>query len=265
MDLKLKGKLAIVTGATSGIGKAAAAELLKEGARVVITGQRAQKLVDEVTAELSVLGEVHGISADISKPEGTGAIIKFTDKLGEADILVNNAGLIYHNLNFEDITEREWSDMLNTNIMGAVRLCQHYLPRMLKRNYGRIIVVSSEVGLKPVGDRVHYSVSKTALIGLARAMAELTKGTKVTVNSILPGPTLTEGAIEAHKVRGGLLGISWEESIATTFDEDEPTSLVRRFTDPGEIATTIAYYCSELSAATNGAKILCEGGIVRHI
>jgi NAD(P)-dependent dehydrogenase (short-subunit alcohol dehydrogenase family) len=119
--------------------------------------------------------------------------------------------------------------------------------------------------LKPVGDRVHYSVSKTAAIGLARAMAELTRGTRVTVNSVLPGPTLTDGAIEAHKVRGGLLGISWEESIATTFDEDEPTSLVRRFTDPKEIATTIVYYCSELSAATNGAKILCEGGIVRHI
>ena len=265
MDLKLKDKLAIVTGATTGIGKVAAAELLKEGARVVITGARAQNLVDAVTDELAKFGKVYGVSGDISKPAGTQAIIEFADKLGDVDILVNNAGLIYHNLKFEDITEQEWSDMLNTNIMGAVRLSQHYLPKMLARNYGRILVVSSEVGLKPVGDRVHYSVSKTALIGLARAMAELTKGSRVTVNSILPGPTLTDGAIEAHKVRGAMLNMSWEESIATTFDTDEPTSLIRKFSGPEEIAATIAYYCSELSSATNGARIMCEGGIVRHI
>lgn len=263
MDLKLKGKLALVTGSSAGIGKGVAKALLQEGTRVIING-RSEANLNACAKELSAYGEVFTALGDIGTKEGAEAVINTVDSIGELDILIGNMGA-YQGTAFENISDEEWHHMMNMNLYTQVRMCRHFLPKMLERNAGRIILVSSECGVKPLTDMVHYSVAKTAVIGLARALAEMTKGTKVAVNSILPGLTWTENTAKYQTDRAKREGKTLEEAIKEYFVTYEPTQLLQRITTVEEIAATITYYSSEVSAATNGATIRVEGGVIRSI
>lgn len=263
MDLKLKGKLALVTGSGAGIGKATAKMLLCEGSRVILHGRSKDK-IEPVAKELASYGETYTVWGDLGCAEETQNIISEVEKIGDLDILVNNCGF-YEAVAFDEITDDQWQRMMDVNLMSMVRLCRHYLPKMLKRNAGKILCVSSEVAYKPLPTFLHYCVSKTAVLGLARGLAELTKGTNVTVNTILPGPTWTEGTAVYQQGVADSKGMTIEQHIEEYFNLFDPTSLTRRFVDVTEIASTIVYYCSELSNATNGAPIRAEGGLIRSI
>lgn len=263
MDLKLKDKIALVTGSSAGIGKGIAKSLLQEGARVVING-RTEDSLNQTLAELSAFGECHAALGDIGTAAGAQAVIEKVDSLGELDVLVNNMGT-YKGTLFPDISDEEWQWMLNVNLLSAVRMSRHYLPKMLSRNSGRIVMIASECGIKPLTDMIHYSVSKTAMIGLGRSLAELTKGTKVGVNTILPGLTWTENTAKYQTDRAKREGKELDQAIKEYFVTYEPTSLLQRITTVEEISSTVTYYCSEVSAATNGATIRAEGGLIRSI
>lgn len=263
MDLKLTGKLALVTGSTAGIGKGIAKALLSEGATVVING-RSEESVRKVIEELSPIGPCFAAAGDISTEEGADRVIRCVNEIGELEVLVNCMGT-YKGTPFAEITDEEWQWMMNMNLMSAVRISRHFVPKMLKRNKGRVVMVASECGVKPLVDMVHYSVSKTAMIGLGRSLAELTKGTKVAVNTVLPGLTWTENTAAYQTDRAQKEGKTLEQAIKDYFVTYEPTSLLQRITTVEEIASTVTYLCSEISAATNGAAIRAEGGLIRSI
>lgn len=239
MDLGLARKSVLVTGSTAGIGKETARAFLREGAKVFINGRSLER-VKATEKELSPLGEVVGIVADVGTAAGTDKIYGEIVKQGELDVLINNVG-IFAAKEFAQITDEEWLHYVNVNVMSAVRLSRSFLPRMLERNSGRIMLIASETGVKPYSDMIHYSMTKTALIGLARGMAELTKGTNVTVNSILPCPTWTEGA---ENYLGGIsksTGKSISELTESLFKKDQPSSLIQRFSRVEEVADTIVF------------------------
>ena len=263
MDLKIQGKLALVTGSSAGIGKGIARMLLQEGAVGIINGRNEESL-KAVQEELGRFGTCHIAAGDLAAQEGADGVIEKVGTLGDLDIIVNNMGT-YKGTPFAEISDEEWMWMLNTNLLSAVRICRHFLPNMLKRNQGRIVMVASECGIKPLIDMVHYSVSKTALIGLGRSLAEMTKGTRVAVNTVLPGLTWTEATAEYQTDRARREGKTLDQAIKEYFVTYEPTSLLQRITTVEEIASTVAYLCSELSAATNGAAIRAEGGLIRSI
>ncbi|WP_122789205.1 SDR family NAD(P)-dependent oxidoreductase [Intestinibacillus sp. Marseille-P6563] len=263
MDLKLNGKLALVTGSSAGIGKGIAKCLLQEGATVFINGRNADALA-KTAEELSAFGPCHMAVGDLGTAEGAQAVIDAVDQFGELDILVGNMGT-YKGTPFAEISDEEWEWMMNINLLSQVRMCRHFLPKMLERNRGRIVLIASECGIKPLTDMVHYSVSKTAVIGLARALAETTKGTKVAVNSLLPGLTWTENTAAYQTDRARREGKDLDQAIKEYFVTYEPTQLLQRITTVEEIASTVVYYCSEVSAATNGATIRAEGGLIRSI
>lgn len=258
MELDLKGKRVLVTGSASGIGRATAACFLAEGAEVIVNGLTDQ----EVASALQLLapqGRVSGLAADLGTAEGAEALLAFA---GSVDVLVNNVG-IFSVKPFAETTDADWLHFLNINLMSAVRMTRAILPRMLARGTGAVVNLASEAGVKPLPQMIHYSVTKTAMIGLTRGLAELTKGTRVTVNAVLPGPTWTEG-VEAYF--GGLArekGRPVEGIIDSYFREDEPTSLIQRFVNPNEVARMIAFVAS--SSASNGAAYRIEGGIIRSI
>lgn len=259
MDLQLKGKTALVTGSTLGIGFAIAAALAQEGAKVIVNG-RSRERVDAALARLP--GEGHsGVVADLGTAEGNAAVI---ERHPSVDILVNNVG-IFAPRPFAEISDGEWQEMIEVNLMSGVRLSRHYLPQMLARNWGRIVFISSESGVQIPAEMVHYGVTKTAQIGLARGLAELTAGTNVTVNSVLPGPTWSEGVAvfvgEVGKSRGLDAAAMEKEFFATM----RPSSLLKRFAKPEETAAVVAFVCSPLASAINGAAVRSEGGVVRAI
>lgn len=261
MDLGLKDKLVLVTGSGSGIGKATAKVYLQEGARLIVHG-----LTDaEVTAcvdDLSPLGDVKGFAADLTKAADATALADFARAQGEVDILVNNVG-IFSVKPFEDLTDEDWMHYFNINVLSAVRMSRIFLPAMLKRGEGSIINMASEAAVKPLPQMVHYSVTKTAMLGLTRGMAELTKGTKVRVNSILPGPTWTEGVEAYFDGLADQKGAPLDSIVDNYFKSDEPTSLIQRFVQPDEVARMIVTISA--STASNGAAHRIEGGIVRNI
>ncbi len=261
MDLGLKDKLVLVTGSGSGIGRETARVYLEEGARVVVHSL-AEDEVSACIQDLALLGEVTGIAGDLTVGDDADALCAYVRNHGDLDILVNNVG-IFAAKQFEDISDGEWMRYFDINVMSAVRMSRVFLPAMLKRGTGSIINLASEAGVKPLPQMVHYSVTKTAMLGLTRGMAELTKGTGVRVNSILPGPTWTEG-VEAYF---GGLAAQKDESIDTVvegyFTEDEPTSLIQRFVQPDEVARMIVTISA--NSASNGAAHRVEGGIVRSI
>lgn len=263
MDLKIKGKLALVTGSSAGIGKGIAKCLLQEGATVVINGRNEASL-KKTTEELSKYGVCHMAVGELGTAAGAQRVLDTVDALGELDILVGNMGT-YKGTPFAEITDEEWDWMMNVNLYSQIRMCRHFLPKMLARNSGRIVLIASECGVKPLTDMVHYSVSKTAVIGLARALAEMTKGTKVAVNSLLPGLTWTENTAIYQTDRAKREGKDLDQAIREYFVNYEPTQLLQRITTVEEVASTVVYYCSEISAATNGATIRAEGGIIRSI
>jgi NAD(P)-dependent dehydrogenase (short-subunit alcohol dehydrogenase family) len=263
MDLQLGGKSALVTGSTAGIGFAIARTLAREGATVIVNG-RTQPRVDDTLARLRKEipdARLRGVAADLSTAEGvarTAAIVP------DVDILVNNVGA-FEAKAFFDIPDEEWQHMWELNVMSGVRLSRQYMRGMLTRNWGRVIFISSESGLNLPAEMLHYGMTKTAELGLSRGLAEMTAGTKVTVNAVLPGPTLTEGMEEWVKGLAKQKGQSVEEVERDFFERTRPSSLIRRFAAPSEVASLVAYVASPLSAATNGAALRVEGGLVRSI
>ncbi|RZO41135.1 MAG: SDR family oxidoreductase [Rhodobacteraceae bacterium] len=261
MDLGLKDKLVLVTGSGSGIGKATARVYLKEGARLIVHGLT-QAEVSACINDLSPLGSVEGVAADLTNAGDAKALADFAQAQGEVDVLVNNVG-IFSVKPFKDLTDDDWMHYFNVNVMSAVRMSRIFLPAMLKRGEGSIINMASEAAVKPLPQMVHYSVTKTAILGLTRGIAELTKGTKVRVNSILPGPTWTEGVETYFDGLADQKGEPLDTIVDNYFKSDEPTSLIQRFVQPDEVAQMIVTISA--STASNGAAHKIEGGIVRNI
>ena len=253
--------LVIVTGSGSGIGKATAKTYLQEGARLIVHGLTEAEVAACVD-DLSPLGYVKGIAADLTNQAGATALADFAIAQGEVDILINNVG-IFSVKPFEDLTDEDWMHYFNINVLSAVRMSRIFLPAMLKRGTGAIINMASEAAVKPLPQMVHYSVTKTAMLGLTRGMAELTKGTKVRINSILPGPTWTEGVEAYFDELADQKGEPLDTIVDNYFKSDEPTSLIQRFVQPDEVARMIVTISA--STASNGAAHRIEGGIVRNI
>ena len=263
MKIDLKGKTALVTGSTSGIGHAVARGLAAAGAEVVVNG-RAQAKVDAAIAEIAKAvpdGKVRGVAADVSTAPGCKSLVA---ALGEVDILINNAG-IFEPKGFFDIADEEWSRFFEVNVMSGVRLSRTYMPGMLKRNWGRIVFISSESALNIPKEMIHYGMTKTAQLAISRGLAEMTRGTAVTVNSVLPGPTMSEGVETFVKGLAKQNGRSVEEAASVFVKQFRPTSLLQRFATVEEIANMVVYVASKQASATNGAALRAEGGIVQTI
>jgi NAD(P)-dependent dehydrogenase (short-subunit alcohol dehydrogenase family) len=263
MDLKLAGKIALVTGSTAGIGFAISESLAKEGAHVYVNG-RTQGRVDAAVAAIRLHGakaKVDGIAADFSSSAGAEAVIA---KLPAVDVLVNNVG-IFEPKPFAEIPDEDWYRLFEINVMSGVRLSRHYLARMLKHNWGRIIFISSESAVQIPPEMVHYGMTKTAQIAVARGIAESVAGTGVTVNSILAGPTESEGVAGFVEAMAKQQSKSKKEMENDFFEHARPSSLLKRFATVDEVAAMVTYVAGELASATTGAALRVDGGVVRAI
>jgi|SRR6185437_3778614 len=263
MDFGLQGKLALVTGSTAGIGLAIAAGLAAEGARVVING-RTEKRIAEAVEQIKAKhpkADVSGKAADMSTTHGIDAIVKQHPRV---DILVNNVG-IFEPKPFTQISDLDWTRTFDVNVMSGVRLSRAYLNEMLKRNWGRIIFISSESGVNIPAEMIQYGVTKTAQLALSRGLAELTVGSGVTVNSVLPGPTRSEGVGVFVEQMAKQQGITQQQAEKDFFEKIRPSSLLKRFATVEEVANMVVYVCSTAAAATNGAALRVDGGVVRSI
>jgi NAD(P)-dependent dehydrogenase (short-subunit alcohol dehydrogenase family) len=263
MDLKIKDKKAFVSGSTAGIGYGIAKRLLMEGAQVVING-RTQAGVDQAVAELkSSTGnvQVSGIAADFSKAEAVNHLIA---QLPDIDILINNAG-IFEPKAFEAIPDEDWYRLFEVNVMSGIRLSRHVFPRLLAKNWGRVIFISSESAIAVPSEMVHYGMTKTAQLAISRGLAELTRGTGVTVNAILPGPTRSRGIDDFIGDLSKAADTGIDEVEKDFFKNMRPNSILQRFASVEEVADTTVYYCSPLASATNGAAIHVEGGLIKTI
>ena len=263
MDLGLQGKRAFVSGSTAGIGLAIASALAAEGASVTVNG-RTQKRIDEAIAKIRATppsASVDGVAADLASEAGAKTLAA---ALPDVDILVNNLG-IFEPKPFLEISDEDWRRFFEVNVIGGVRLARLYLPKMLERNWGRIVFISSESALQIPAEMIHYGTTKTAQLAVARGIAESVAGSGVTVNSILPGPTASEGV-------GAFV-----EELARTQDKDvkaveadffrdmRPSSLIKRFATADEVASLVVYVCSERASATTGSALRVDGGVVRAI
>jgi NAD(P)-dependent dehydrogenase (short-subunit alcohol dehydrogenase family) len=263
MDFGLKGKRALVTGSTAGIGLASARALANEGAHVTVNGRTEARVGNAVTRLRSELpgATVDGIAADLSTGDGCRALI---GQLPDVDVLVNNLG-IFEPKPFEQIPDEDWIRFFETNVLSGIRLARHYVRGMRSRNWGRIVFVSSESGLQIPTEMIHYGMTKTAQLAVSRGLAETLAGTGITVNSVLPGPTASEGVGEfvaqMATARGVDVGTLEREFFATA----RPSSILKRFATPDEVAAMIAYVCSVQASATTGAALRVDGGVVRAI
>ena len=263
MDYQLKGKTALVTGSTLGIGFAIAQGLAHEGTAVIINGRdklRVAEAKKRIEAHVPH-AKVETVVADLGSAEGCAALIAAHPYV---DILVNNVG-IFEIKPFEQIPDEDWQRFFDTNVMSGVRLSRHYLPLMKKKNWGRIVFISSESGLNTPGDMVHYGMTKTAQLALARGIAIAAAGSGVTVNAVLAGPTGTEGAGAFLQRMAEEQGITLQQVEKNFFEQARPTSLLKRFASPAEVANLVVYVCSPLSAATTGASLRVEGGVVNSL
>lgn len=263
MDFQISGKRALITGSTVGIGFAIATELAREGAKVVING-RSQKNIDAAVDRLQSLvsgADVQGVVADLASVEGCQVLF---DACPQADILVNNLG-IFDPAPFEAIPDSEWQRFFDTNVMSGVRLSRHYLPAMKAANWGRVVFISSESGINTPGEMIHYGMTKSAQLAVSRGLAQSCAGTGVTVNAVLPGPTRSEGVAEFFAKLAAESGVKLDEMERRFFAEGRPTSIIKRMIDPAEVAALVAYVCSARAAATTGAALRVEGGIVSTI
>ena len=263
MDLGIKDRLALVTGSTKGIGRAIAETLAAEGARVIVNG-RNEATVKDAVASLSRRGTAHGIAADLATAAGALKVANESARIGPVDILVNNVGF-FEVKDFTGISDRDWLDMFELNVMSGVRLSRALLPGMLERDWGRIVFIASDQSAKPNPGMAPYAMSKAAQVSIARSLAELTKGTRVTVNSALVAPTWSEG-VEAFlkKIAPGL-GKTVDEMRTAYFETTGASSLLQRWATPEEIAAQIAFLCSERASAINGAAQRVDGGIIRSL
>jgi NAD(P)-dependent dehydrogenase (short-subunit alcohol dehydrogenase family) len=263
VDLKLNDKVALVTGSTAGIGLAIARSLAAEGAHVYVNG-RTQVRVDAAVSAIqsqAATTKVDGIVADFSSSAGAEAVI---EKLPAVDVLVNNVG-IFEPKPFAEIPDADWFRFFEINVMSGVRLSRHYLPEMLKKNWGRILFISSESAVQIPPEMVHYGMTKTAQVAVARGIAESVAGTGVTVNSILPGPTESEGVGAFVEAMAKQQNKSRQLIEKEFFEHVRPSSLLKRFATVDEVAALVTYMASELSSATNGAAMRVDGGVVKAI
>jgi NAD(P)-dependent dehydrogenase (short-subunit alcohol dehydrogenase family) len=263
MDLGLTGKRTLVTGSTAGIGFATAEALAREGARVILNGRTAAR-VDSALASLRKAvpdAQAEGIAADVSSADGCARVIKAH---AEVDVLVNNMGL-FEPKPFAAITDADWLHFFEANVLSGIRLARHYVGGMRARNWGRIVFVSSESGVQIPTEMIHYGVTKTAQIAVARGLAETLTGTNVTVNSVLPGPTASEGVSGFVTQMAASSGRSPADVERDFFRTARPSSVLQRFAQPAEVAAMIAYVCSAQASATTGAALRVDGGVVRAI
>ena len=258
MDYNLEGKLAFVTGSTKGIGKATAALLLREGAEVIIHG----RTIESVERARKDLPSAHTVHGDLHDKAAVEKIIDEVKTIGAVQILINNAG-IYEAKAFQDIADEDWLRLFEVNVMSGVRFSRALLPPMLLLNWGRIIFVSSESAINIPQEMIHYGMTKTAQLAVSRGLAELTKGTQVTVNTVAPGPTASEGVIDFVKGVAASQGKDQAAIEEEFFKTVRPTSLLQRFEDPMEIAQTIVFLASPLSSAINGAVLRADGGVIK--
>lgn len=263
MDLQLKGKTAFISGSTQGIGFAIAQGLLREGANVIINGRSEAKVAEAVQklSALSVSAEVSGVAADFSKVDEVNALLA---RLPDVDILVNNAG-IFEPKAFTDISDEEWFRFFEVNVLSGVRLARYFFPKMIEKDWGRIIFISSESGVNIPEEMIHYGTTKTAQLAVSRGLAELTKGTNVTVNTVMPGPTKSEGVADFVKQLGESNNMSAEQAEKDFFKNARPTSLLQRFASVEEIANLVTYVASPLSSGTNGSALKVDGGVAKFI
>jgi NAD(P)-dependent dehydrogenase (short-subunit alcohol dehydrogenase family) len=259
MDYQIKGKLALVSGSTKGIGFAIASRLAQEGVQVIVNG-RTQQSVAAALERLKIdvpSANAIGFAGDLADPEQIAILVS---RHPAVDILVNNLG-IFDPKPFESIPDEDWFRFFDVNVMSGVRLSRAYLPGMKQRNWGRVVFISSESGIQIPVEMIHYGMTKTAQLAISRGLAESCAGTGVTVNAVLPGPTSSEGVNEfVEKLSGGQSLSDFEKKF---FEEARPSSLLKRFTTPDEVANLVAYVCSSLSSATTGAALRVDGGVVR--
>jgi NAD(P)-dependent dehydrogenase (short-subunit alcohol dehydrogenase family) len=263
MDLALADKLSLVTGSTAGIGFAIAERLAREGASVIVNG-RSEARVDAALAALRDKlpgAKLHGIAADVGSEAGIASIVQ---RFPEVDVLVNNAG-IFAPRTLEELTTADWQSMYEVNVLSGARLSQHYLPRMLAKDAGRIVFIASESALQIPAEMIHYGVSKAAQAALARGLAELTRKSRVTVNTVLAGPTFSEGVGTFVKDLAAQAGKTPAEMETEFFQTMRPSSLIQRFLTIDEIANVVAFLASPLAAAVSGAAVRAEGGLLKGV
>jgi NAD(P)-dependent dehydrogenase (short-subunit alcohol dehydrogenase family) len=263
MIIDLTGKRAIVTGSTSGIGFAIARGLAETGAAVVLNG-RTQKNVDAAIKRLAQQVpqvKVEGVAVDLAAAAGVAAFVK---RVSETDILVNNLG-IFEPKPFGEITDEDWQRFFETNVMSGVRLSRHYLSSMVSRGWGRIVFISSESALNIPVEMIHYGMTKTAQLAIARGLAQSVAGTGVTVNAVLPGPTRSEGVVDFFANLAREQGLSEEEMEKRFIAEHRPTSLIRRLATVEEVANMVVFVCSLQPSATTGTALRVDGGVVQSI
>jgi NAD(P)-dependent dehydrogenase (short-subunit alcohol dehydrogenase family) len=263
MDLQLEGKRALVTGSTAGIGFAISDALAREGATVIVNGRTARRVqaAVETLRAAGVRGEVRGIAADLATADGVADLIA---RAGDIDILVNNLS-IFAPKPFEAIEDADWFAFFEVNVMSGVRLARRYLPDMKSRGWGRIVFISSESAVQIPAEMIHYGMTKTAQLAIARGLAETTVGTNVTVNSVLPGPTASEGVTEFVNRLAADQRTDRQTVETKFFQEIRPSSLLKRFERPEEIAVVVAFVCSPLASGINGAALRADGGVVRSV
>jgi NAD(P)-dependent dehydrogenase (short-subunit alcohol dehydrogenase family) len=263
MNLGLQGKLAVVSGSTAGIGLASATALASEGARVIINGRTEERVSAalEKIRERVPSADLRGVAADLGSASGVEAFLK---KAPDADVLINNLG-IFDLKPFLEIPDEEWLRFFEVNVLSGVRLTRKYLPAMLKKNWGRVIFISSESAQNIPTEMVHYGMSKTAQVAIARGLAQSVAGTGVTVNSILVGPTESEGAGTFLDNMAKQQNISKAEMEKLFFEKARPSSLLRRFETPDEVAAVVAFVASTQALVINGAAVRAEGGVVSSI
>jgi NAD(P)-dependent dehydrogenase (short-subunit alcohol dehydrogenase family) len=263
MNLELDGRLALVSGSTAGIGFAIARTLAAEGARVIVNGRTEVRVAQAIEQILAAhpQARLESLVADLSTAEGAAVATGCFPKL---DVLVNNLG-VYQPKPFEEITDSDWNAIIETNFMSGVRLSRHWLPQMKAAGWGRIIFISSESAANIPVEMIHYGVTKTMQVALARGLAETTTGTAVTVNSILAGPTRSEGVEGFISDMAQSQGASPQDVEKQFFRTMRPTSIIQRFATIDEVAALVAFVASPLSSATNGAALRVEGGLLRSI
>jgi NAD(P)-dependent dehydrogenase (short-subunit alcohol dehydrogenase family) len=263
MDLGLTDRLVLVTGSSAGIGLAAAAQFVSEGAAVILNG-RDERRLGAAVAKLKAAhpqARIHSVAADLGTAEGCARVVAAHP---DVDVLVNNAG-IFAPQAFEEISDGDWLRFFETNVMSGVRLARHYFPRMLANKRGRIIFVSSESAVQIPVEMIHYGTTKTAQLAVARGLAERTRGTGVTVNSVLPGPTGSEGVATFVADLAQHRGVTFAEMEREFFASARPSSLLQRFATPAEVANLIVYVAGDAASGTNGAALRVDGGVVRSI